>query len=79
VLLDLSLPDCEGLEGFDKISLAAPTLPVLILTAVRDEGLPRQAVERGAHDYLFKTHLHSHSLLRALRGLIERAICRHHP
>src|SRR5712691_7509004 len=72
VVLDLTLPDCEGLDGFVKVSHAAPRLPVLILSAVRDEGLAQQAVARGANDYLLKTHLDSYSLRRAIRGLIAR-------
>src|SRR5439155_408163 len=72
VVLGLTLPDCEGLDGFVTVSNAAPQLPVLILSAVRDEGLAQQAVARGASDYLLKTHLDSHSLRRAIRGLIER-------
>ena len=72
VVLDLTLPDCEGLDGFVTVSNAAPQLPVLILSAVRDEGLAEQAVARGANDYLLKTHLDSHSLRRAIRNLIER-------
>jgi diguanylate cyclase (GGDEF)-like protein/PAS domain S-box-containing protein len=72
VVLDLTLPDCEGLDGFVKVSITAPQLPLLILSAVRDEGLAQQAVASGANDYLLKTHLDSYSLLRAIRGLIER-------
>src|SRR5438093_11408968 len=72
VVLGLTLPDCEGLDGFVTVSNAAPHLPVLILSAVRDEGLAQQAVARGANDYLLKTYLDSHSLRRATQNLIER-------
>ncbi len=72
VLLDLFLPDCQGLEAFERLCLAAPHIPVLILCNQADESLAIQAVERGAQDYLLRTHLDSHALRHALRSMIER-------
>jgi diguanylate cyclase (GGDEF)-like protein/PAS domain S-box-containing protein len=72
VLLDLFLPDCQGLQTFDQISRAAPELPVLIVCDPSDESLALQAVEHGAQDYVLKTHLDSYSLRHALRNMIER-------
>jgi diguanylate cyclase (GGDEF)-like protein/PAS domain S-box-containing protein len=72
VLLDLFLPDCQGLETFDQLWRAAPDVPVLIVCDPGDESLAMQAVERGAQDYLLKTQLDSRSLRHALRNMIER-------
>src|SRR5712664_4557816 len=71
VLLELSLPDSQGIETFDKLFAAAPDVPMLILTN-GNEALAKQAVERGAQDYLLAGHIDSYSLPRALRNAIER-------
>src|SRR6202022_3346224 len=71
VLLELSLPDSHGIETFDKLFLAAPDVPILIL-GDGNEGLAKEAVGRGAQDYLLAGHLDSYSLPRALRNAIER-------
>jgi len=72
VLLALSLPDSQGIETFDKVFVAAPDIPILILGGNVNEALAKQAVGRGAHDYLLQGHLDSYSLSRALRNAIER-------
>jgi diguanylate cyclase (GGDEF)-like protein/PAS domain S-box-containing protein len=72
VLLDLFLPDCEGLHTFEQVWQAAPDVPILIVCDPGDESLAMQAVERGAYDYLLKTHLNNHSLPHTLRSMIER-------
>jgi PAS domain S-box-containing protein len=72
VLLDLSLPDCQGLETFAAIKRAAPLLPVIVLTGLDDETVALQAVRDGAQDYLVKGRLEGHVLARAIRYAIER-------
>jgi diguanylate cyclase (GGDEF)-like protein/PAS domain S-box-containing protein len=72
VLLNLSLPDSHGIETFDKLLYVAPDVPVLVLGGPDDEALAKQAVERGAQDYLLPGHLDSYSLPRALRNAVER-------
>jgi diguanylate cyclase (GGDEF)-like protein/PAS domain S-box-containing protein len=72
VLLEFSLPDSPGLETFDKVFTAAPDVPILILASDDNEALAKQAVERGAQDYLLTTYLNHYSLPRALRSAIER-------
>jgi DNA-binding response OmpR family regulator len=57
VLLNLSLPDSQGIETFDKISTAAPTAPILVLGNADVEDLAIEALQRGAQDYLLKPHL----------------------
>ena len=66
ILLDLSLPDVQGLEAFDQVFEAAPNALILVLCAAGDEEIARQAVQRGAHDYLVKDHLDVHWLSRTL-------------
>jgi diguanylate cyclase (GGDEF)-like protein/PAS domain S-box-containing protein len=72
VLLELTLPDSQGIEAFDKLFVAAPDIPILILCENTNEVLAKQAVGRGAQDYLLQGHLDSYSLPRALRNAIER-------
>jgi len=74
VLLNLCLPDCRGLETFDKLFIAAPDVPILILGGNDNEAFAKQAVERGAQDYLQADHRDSYSLQRALRTVIERKV-----
>ena len=71
VLLELSLPDSHGIETFDKLFTAAPDIPILVL-GNGNEALAKEAVRRGAQDYLLAGHLDSYSLPRALRNAIER-------
>src|SRR5437660_4498637 len=71
VLLELSLPDSHGIETFDKLFSAAPEVPILILGGNYNEALAKEAVGRGAQDYLLPGHL-NYSLPRALRNAIER-------
>src|SRR6202011_2309004 len=72
ILLALSLPDSQGIETFDKLFAAAPDVPILILGGNVPEALAKEAVGRGAQDYLLPGHLDSYSLPRALRNAIER-------
>jgi diguanylate cyclase (GGDEF)-like protein/PAS domain S-box-containing protein len=72
VLLDLSLPDSEGVPTFDKLFAASPDVPILILAGNTSEGLAKEAVSRGAQDYLVAAHLDTYSLQRALRNAVER-------
>ncbi|MGC1108176.1 MAG: EAL domain-containing protein, partial [Candidatus Acidiferrales bacterium] len=71
-ILGLSLRDSSGIETFDKLFAAAPSIPILIAGGNNDEMLAKQAVERGAQDYLLPDHLNSYSLPRALKNAIER-------
>jgi diguanylate cyclase (GGDEF)-like protein/PAS domain S-box-containing protein len=72
ILLDLSLPDSEGVATFDKLFAASPDVPILILAGDGSEALAKEAVRRGAQDYLVATHLDTYSLQRALRNAVER-------
>jgi diguanylate cyclase (GGDEF)-like protein/PAS domain S-box-containing protein len=73
VLVDLSLPDSGGIETFDRLFLAAPQIPILILTDAQDEFIAKLAVQRGAQEYLLKGRLDAYLWPKAVAGMIERA------
>src|ERR1035438_1352235 len=72
VLLDLSLPDSQGLAGLTAIRSAAPNVPVVIMTGFANQDIAQQAVRLGAQDYLIKGELSGDSLARILRYAILR-------
>lgn len=72
VLLDLSLPDAQGLETVQRAIEAAPKVPMVVLTGLDDEALAISAVQHGAQDYLIKGRLGPPLLWRALRYAMER-------
>ena len=72
VLLDLGLPDSQGLSTFSKVSEEAPTVPIIVLTGRDDDELALQTVHLGAQDYLGKREVDSRLLARAIRYAIER-------
>ncbi len=72
LLLDLSLPDGQGLETFVLANREVPTLPIVVLTGLDDETVAVGAVQAGAQDYLLKGHVDGHELLLAIRYAIER-------
>jgi diguanylate cyclase (GGDEF)-like protein/PAS domain S-box-containing protein len=73
VLVDLFLPDSQGIETFDRIFSLAPQIPILVLSAVQDEDIAKLAVQHGAQDYLLKTRLDGYLLPKALGSMVERA------
>lgn len=72
VLLDLALPDSEGLETFNRIRRSVHDLPVIVLTATNNDDIAIQAMQAGAQDYLVKGEINRHLLQRAMRYAIER-------
>lgn len=72
ILLDLGLPDVEGVTAVQRIRAAAPRVPLVVLTGRDDEALAALALQEGAQDYLIKGQIDSRGLLRALRYAIER-------
>ena len=73
ILLDLYLPDCQGIETFDRLFRAAPSIPILLLIDPQHEKTARLAVQCGAQDYLFKDRLDAYLLPKTLATMIERA------
>jgi diguanylate cyclase (GGDEF)-like protein/PAS domain S-box-containing protein len=74
ILLDLGLPDAQGLAAVRRARAAAPRIPLVVLTGTDDELLAGQALQEGAQDYLIKGQIETRGLLRALRYAIERKI-----
>jgi PAS domain S-box-containing protein len=72
ILMDLSLPDQQGLATFRSVHARAPSLPIVILTGSADESLAFQAVREGAQDYIMKGELDGKMLPRIIRYAIER-------
>lgn len=72
VLLDLTLPDSQGVETFVRLSQRLPGLPVVILTISDDDVLAVEALRRGAQDYLVKSQIDSELLSRVIRYAVER-------
>ncbi|MBI3537269.1 MAG: diguanylate cyclase response regulator [Chloroflexi bacterium] len=72
VLLDLLLPDSQGLETFVKMKGQTSQIPIVILTGLEDEGAAVKAVQAGAQDYLVKGDVNSQILVRSMRYAIER-------
>ena len=73
VVVDLFLPDSEGIQTFDQLLHASPHTPILVLSHLRDEGVARLAVQRGAQDYLLQERLDGYSLPKALSNMLERS------
>lgn len=71
-LLDLGLPDSQGLETFTRLHDRFPELPAVVLTGTDDVDLAMRAVNAGAQDYLLKSEVSGDPLVRALQYAIER-------
>jgi diguanylate cyclase (GGDEF)-like protein/PAS domain S-box-containing protein len=71
-LLDLGLPDAQGLDTVRRAHAVAPRVPLVVLTGLDDESLATRALQEGAQDYLIKGQIETRGLLRALRYAIER-------
>ena len=54
ILLDLGLPDMDGLEVLWKVKIVQPSLYVIMVTGCHDESRGRRAIELGAWDYVTK-------------------------
>ncbi len=72
VLLDLYLPDSQGLNTFTNIQRDFPVHPYIVLTGLIDENVGLEAVEMGAQDYLNKGELNSTLLTRAIKYSLGR-------
>lgn len=72
VLLDLGLPESQGLDTFARARAQAPDVPMIVLTGLDDQALALEAVGAGAQDYLVKGQVDGNPLARAIRYAIER-------
>ncbi len=72
-VLDLLLPDAEGLGAYRDLQEAVPELPVVVLSGRDDVELATGCVREGAQDYLLKGTFGASVLERALRHAVERS------
>jgi phosphoserine phosphatase RsbU/P len=72
ILLDLALPDSQGLETFLAMHAHAGGTPIVVLTGYADETTAVKAVQAGAQDYLVKGQVDDNLLVRSIRYAIER-------
>ncbi len=71
-LLDLDLPDGNGVDTIQVVRNAAPHVPIVVMTGNQDEQIGIAAVKDGAQDYLLKGKTHPHHFCRVLRYAVER-------
>lgn len=72
LLLDLNLPDSEGLETFRTASANARRTPMVVLTHVDDESLAATTLQQGAQDYLVKREVNQNWPSRSIQNAISR-------
>lgn len=72
ILLDLGLPDAQGLEAVRRARAAAPRVPLIVLTGCEDELVADQALQEGAQDFLVKGQIETAVLLRTIRYATQR-------
>jgi signal transduction histidine kinase len=72
VLLDLGLPDSQGINTVQKTHEANPNVPIVVLTGLANEEMGLEAIKKGAEDYLVKGKPSEHTLVRIIRYAIER-------
>ena len=72
ILLDLSLPDSEGLHTLEEVLKNAKDIPIIILTGTDDQKIALDAVKSGAQDYLIKGKVNGILLERSIFYSIER-------
>ncbi|MCK6624344.1 MAG: response regulator [Anaerolineae bacterium] len=72
ILLDLSLPDSQGLDTIYRTLEATPALPVLVMSGLNDASMALEVVKAGAQDYLVKGYVNKYTLPCAIVYAIER-------
>ncbi len=72
LLLDLNLPDSQGIDSIRRVRQVAPDVPILVMTGLNDDELALRAMQAGAQDYLVKGQVNPALLERAIRYAVER-------
>jgi PAS domain S-box-containing protein len=72
ILLDLGLPDSQGVGSVTRLQEQAPYVPIIVLTGLDDEKTATTAVQQGVQDYLVKGQVDSSLLVRTIRYALER-------
>ncbi len=74
VMVDLSLPDCSGMETFDRLFAAAPRTPIMTLCLLDEDAAGVEMVEHGAWGYVAKASYASYLVAQSLRNIIQRSV-----
>jgi len=77
IILDLMLPDSEGLDTFFSVRDHVPDTPIVILTGLDDINLATKAVEEGAQSFLVKGQVQGQQLARSIRYALQRTEAEH--
>lgn len=77
IILDLMLPDSEGLDTFYSVRDHVPDTPIVILTGLDDITLATKAVEEGAQSFLVKGQVQGQQLARSIRYALQRTEAEH--
>jgi PAS domain S-box-containing protein len=72
ILLDLTLPESQGLDTFYQLQACCGSTPIVVLSGMDDEGVAVEAVRGGAQDYLVKGHADQQLIVRSIRYALER-------
>ena len=72
ILLDLGLPDSQGMKSVVRLQARAPQTPIIVLSGLDDVDVATQAVQMGVQDYLIKGQVDASLLMRAIRYALER-------
>ncbi len=72
ILLDLGLPDSDGIDTLIEVNKKTPNMPIIVLTGLNNEEIGILAVKMGAQDYLIKREIDSKLLTRSINYSIER-------
>ncbi|MBI1953432.1 MAG: response regulator [Candidatus Omnitrophica bacterium] len=72
VLLDLVLPDSQGLDTLARVQAQAAEIPIIVVTGMADETHALEALRHGAQEYLVKGEVHGKMLSRVMRYAMER-------
>jgi diguanylate cyclase (GGDEF)-like protein/PAS domain S-box-containing protein len=73
ILLDLFVPDSQGIDSFDEVFLAARRIPIVVLTEQDQEEVAREAVQRGAKDRMLKKQIDPNTFGLILRHILDHA------
>src|ERR1700735_2920970 len=74
IVVDLKLPDANGLESVRRAHAAAPRVPLVVLTKMDDESLSAKALREGAQDYLIKGQIDARGLVGALSKAVAKTM-----
>lgn len=72
VLLDLDLEDSRGIETLDKLLEVSPSVSIVVLGDTNDQKVGVKAIQKGAQDYINKSHLDTATLMKAVVYAYER-------